>query len=221
MTAEFSMMIPALFHLSHNVVKFSPMLQILAIVGGTLISEDVTCVFVGTLIGHHEVPWLRCGLACFLGIYIGDLAFFFLGRVAGSRMLKTRFFSRTIGEERLRHFGKMFDRRPWAAIMACRVLPGIRVPLYLSMGAVTQRTRTFFFWTCLFAFVWTPALLGAVILLGDAIKRPLDFVFGSGWWTIPVTVAILVFVIKSAITLSTSEGRGKLKHRFAQLVGRG
>jgi membrane protein DedA with SNARE-associated domain len=200
-----------IFHIGHNLVRLSPTAQVLTIVGCTLISEDVTCITTGTLIQHHEVPWLRGGAACFLGIYIGDLFFFFLGRFAGSRLLKLHFFSRSLGEQRLKGFGEWFDKKPWAAIMACRFLPGLRVPLYLSVGALSHRTKAFFGWTCFFAFVWTPALIGVVVLLGDAIAGPLEFVFGKGWWTIPVTILLILGIVKLVILLSTSEGRSKLK----------
>ncbi len=198
-------------HIGRDLAGLPPAVQVAAIVGATLISEDLTCISVGTLIQERKVPWLRAGASCFLGIYIGDLFFFFLGRFAGARLLKLRFFSRALGEQRLREFGEWFDRKPWAAIMACRFLPGIRVPLYLSVGALSHRTRAFFLWTCFFACVWTPALIGAVILLGDAIIRPLEFVFGTGWWTIPITIGLIFAIVKLAIMLSTAEGRDKLK----------
>jgi membrane protein DedA with SNARE-associated domain len=204
-------MVLGLFRIGQDVVRLSPAVQVLAIIGGTLISEDLTCISVGTLIQHHKVPWLRGVAACFLGIYIGDLTFFFLGRFAGSRLLKLRFFSRALGEERLKKFGEWFDRKPWAAIMACRFLPGIRVPLYLAVGALSHRTKAFFWWTCFFAFVWTPALIGVVVLLGDAITGPLEFIFGNGWWTIPLTILVVFGIVKLVILLSTSEGRSKLK----------
>ncbi len=210
-----------ILHLGREVVRLPPAVQVLAIVGSTLISEDVTCITVGTLIQHHKISWLRGGAACFLGIYAGDLTTFFLGRFAGSRLLKFRFFSRALGEQRLKEFGEWFDRKPWAAIMACRFLPGIRVPLYLSVEALSHRTRAFFWWTCFFAFVWTPGLIGSVVLLGDAITGPLEFVFGRGWWTIPLTIAVIVAIVKLAILLSTGEGRNKLKGWFKRPFGGG
>ena len=205
-------------HIGQDVAKLPPGVQEAAIVGSTLVSEDITCITIGTLIQRHKITWLRGGAACFLGIYIGDLSFFFLGRFAGARLLKLHFFSRALGEQRLKEFGEWFDKKPWAAIMACRFLPGIRVPLYLSVGALSHRTRAFFWWTCFFAFVWTPALIGAVVLLGDAITGPLEFIFGRGWWTIPLTIVVILVIVKLTITLSTTEGRGKLKRRFSRSV---
>jgi membrane protein DedA with SNARE-associated domain len=201
-----------------RLVQLAPALQVLAIIAGTLISEDLTCITVGTLIHHHKIGWVLGGVSCFLGIYIGDLLFFFLGRLGGQRLLRMRFFSRSLGAERLRQFGEWFDRRPWAAIMACRFLPGIRVPLYLSVGALTRRTRAFLWWTAFFAFVWTPALIALVVLLGETFFQR---IFGRGWTGIILTIAAIYVIVRLAISLSTAEGRAKLAARFGWLTGRG
>src|SRR3954463_444952 len=118
--------------------------QVGFIILGTLISEDLVCVAVGLLIRKHQISWWVGGTACFLGIYIGDLIFFFIGRWSGQGLMKLRFFTRGFGPERLASCGAWFDRRPWAAIAMCRILPGLRVPLYLAVGALTKRTRAFF-----------------------------------------------------------------------------
>src|SRR5690349_13937961 len=98
-----------------RLVQLAPALQVLAIIAGTLISEDLTCITVGTLIHHGKIGWVLGGVSCFLGIYIGDLLFFFLGRLGGQRLLRMRFFSGSLGPERLRQLGEWLVRRPWAA----------------------------------------------------------------------------------------------------------
>src|SRR3954454_7298417 len=152
------------------------------IILGTLISEDLTCVAVGLLIRKHQISWWVGGGACFLGIYIGDLLFFAIGRFSGKRLMRLKFFTRGFGPERLASFGAWFDRRPWAAIAMCRILPGLRVPLYLAVGALTKRTKAFFWWTCFYAFVWTPALIALVVLMGDTFTGPFERLTGGSNW---------------------------------------
>src|SRR6476620_2995184 len=152
--------------------------QFLFIILGTLISEDAVCVAVGVLIGNHQIEWWVGVLACFIGIYIGDLGFFLLGRLSGKGLMKVRFFTRGFGPERLQRFGDWFDRRPWAAIAMCRILPGLRVPLYLAVGALTKRTKAFFWWTCFYAFIWTPLLIFVVAFMGNAVTAPLQKLTG-------------------------------------------
>jgi membrane protein DedA with SNARE-associated domain len=186
-------------------------LQILALVAGTLISEDLVCVLVGVMIRKGQIDWWVGGFGCFLGIYVGDLLFFALGRLGGARLLKVKWFSRGFGPDRLAAFGAWFDRRPWAAIAMCRVMPGIRVPLYLAVGALTTRTAAFFAWTCFFAFVWTPALIALVALLGDAFVRPFEWVTGGrGWLSILLGALTLYLVLRLVLTMSTPQGRRDL-----------
>jgi membrane protein DedA with SNARE-associated domain len=194
--------------------------QFLFIILGTLISEDAVCVAVGVLIGNHQIEWWVGVVACFVGIYIGDLGFFLLGRLSGKGLMKIRFFTRGFGPERLQRFGAWFDRRPWAAIAMCRVLPGLRVPLYLAVGALTKRTRAFFWWTCFYAFVWTPALIFLVALMGNAVTEPLQKLTGHVGWSMLVELVLAYLIIRFIMLMSTHSGRKKLAGRFGFLWGR-
>lgn len=194
--------------------------QFLFIILGTLISEDAVCIAVGVLIGNHEIEWWVGVTACFLGIYIGDLLFFFLGRLSGKGLMKLRFFTRGFGPERLQRFGAWFDRRPWAAIAMCRVLPGLRVPLYLAVGALTHRTKAFFWWTCFYAFIWTPALITLVAVMGDAFTERLHALTGSGLWSIVIEIVAIYLIVRFVMLMSTAGGRKKLANRFGFLWGR-
>lgn len=203
------------FQVNDDLIGLSPPWQVVAIVGATLISEDLTCIAVGTLIGNGKISWAIGGGACFVGIYVGDLLFFLIGRMLGGRVLRMRLFVRSLGEERLRRFGDWFDRRPWAAIAAARVLPGLRVPLYVTVGALSTRTRAFFWWTALFAFVWTPLLIAAVSLLGETVTEPLHRLLGQGWWTIVIQIVVFYLVVRFIILMSTAAGRTTLARRFS------
>jgi membrane protein DedA with SNARE-associated domain len=194
--------------------------QVGIIVVGTLISEDLTCVTVGMLIRKQQITWWAGGIGCFIGIYIGDLLFFLIGRVSGKGLMKMRFFTRGIGPERMAAFGAWFDRRPWAAIAMCRILPGLRVPLYLAVGAMTKRTAAFFWWTCFFAFVWTPALIALVAWLGDAFTQPFEHLTGgSNWKSIAMGTLVAYLGIRFIILMGTAGGRHKLANRFGFLSG--
>ncbi|QOV92035.1 DedA family protein [Humisphaera borealis] len=194
--------------------------QIGAIILGTLISEDLVCIAVGMLIRREQIsPWIG-GLGCFLGIYIGDLLFFAIGRLGGMGVLRWKFFTRRLSPERLQAFGAWFDRRPWAAIAMCRVMPGIRVPLYLAVGALTKRTRAFFWWTCFFAFVWTPGLIGLVVLFGDVFVAPFERFIGGGWKPVALAIVAMYLIVRLAMLLATEAGRAKLLNRVGKLWGR-
>lgn len=197
-----------------ELASISPAAQVAAIVLGTLISEDITCLFVGMMIRKGIVSPAVGGVACFIGIYCGDLLLFFIGRWLGPRLLRMQFFSRGFGEKKLREFGRWFERRPWAALAMCRLAPGLRLPLFLSVGALTTSTRQFFWWTCFFAFIWTPAIIGAVVLMGDAFTAPFEYFLGRGWIAILLGVLAMYVVVRALMLLSTADGRGKLAQKL-------
>ncbi len=194
--------------------------QILAIILLTLVSEDATCIAVGLAIRENHIsPWVGA-TGCLIGIYIGDLLFFFIGRLGGVGLLKMKFFARRMSAERLQAFGAWFDRRPWAAIAMCRVMPGLRVPLYLAVGALTHRTRAFFWWTCFFAFVWTPALIGLVVLFGGVFVAPFKAFLGGGWKPFVLAIVTIYIMVRLGMMLATEVGRAKLLNLVGRLWGR-
>lgn len=206
---------------THEYSKLPVAAQIIAIIGGTLISEDVTCIGVGLAIRQNQIsPWVGAA-GCLIGIYIGDLLFFFIGRAGGMGLLKMKFFARRMNAERLQAFGAWFDRRPWAAIAMCRVMPGLRVPLYLAVGALTHRTRAFFWWTCFFAFIWTPILIGLVVIFGGVFIAPFEAFFKEGGWKPFVLAVVTIYlVVRLCMLLATEAGRAKLLNCVGRLWGR-
>jgi len=205
---------------SASLKQMSVAAQIGAIIFGTLVSEDLVCIAIGMLIRENQIsPWVG-GAGCFLGIYIGDLLFFAIGRLGGLSVLRWKFFARRLSSDRLVAFGAWFDRRPWAAIAMCRVMPGIRVPLYLAVGALTTRTKAFFWWTCFFAFVWTPALIGLVVLFGHLFVAPFEAFFGGGWKPVLLAILAIYLVVRLLMLLATEAGRATLLNRVGRLWGR-
>src|SRR5262249_18003877 len=59
---------------------------LLLLVAGTLITEDFTCVAAGLLVAERRLTATTAIVACFAGIYIGDLLLFSVGRWARSSL---------------------------------------------------------------------------------------------------------------------------------------
>jgi membrane protein DedA with SNARE-associated domain len=158
----------------------APALQTLAIASATLVSEDLTCIAVGLLVleGH-----LSAGLgiaACTLGIYLGDLGLWLLGRLGGRAVLQWPWVSRRIPKGRLAALGDEFDARAGRLILASRFLPGTRMPLYVAAGALGRRPLRFVAWALLSVILWVPLVVLIVARLGDTIVGPLRGWLGAG-----------------------------------------
>jgi len=133
-----------------------------ATVLATFVSEDLTCVTVGLLIAAGGVsPWL--GLAsCALGIFLGDLGLWLLGRLSREGALRWSWLKRRLPQSRLEGLGRWLDANCGQAVLAARFLPGTRFPLYVAAGALGRDGGRFAFWALVASLLWVPLLVGSV-----------------------------------------------------------
>jgi membrane protein DedA with SNARE-associated domain len=180
------------------------------IAAGTLVSEDLTCITSGLLIRDGRLSVLTGLAGCLLGIYVGDLGLWLLGRLFGKGLLRWRWLRHRLPARRLERLGPWLDRRGWAALLAARFLPGTRLPLYLTAGAGGQTFAAFALWTGLAALLWTPLVVLSVALFGEAVVRPFLDVFGPGWLALLSAVTAVFLTLRTAVLLCSATGRARL-----------
>jgi membrane protein DedA with SNARE-associated domain len=189
----------------------------LLIIAGTFASEDLTCVTVGLLVRSGQLNWLTGVGGCFVGILVGDLGLWLLGRLMAVGLLRWSCLNRRLPMQRLESFAQWFDRRGWAAVLAARFLPGTRLPLYLAAGALGRKAGRFILWAALAGLLWVPLLILATALLGEVFLDPFAYLFGRGWPAL-LLVVITLFLILRVVTLTcTPVGRSKLMAVISRL----
>lgn len=184
------------------------LVQLAAIVFGTFVSEDLTCIGTGLLIRQGQVSVPLGVLACFLGIFSSDFALWLAGRCFGRRLFSN---------ERLEPMRAWFTRSGWWALVAARFLPGTRLPLYVAAGAFGPPAAVFAFWSGLAALVWTPLVVLAVALFGEAATQPFTRAFGPGWLALVLAAGLLFVVFRVGVLSSTALGRANLAARVSRL----
>ena len=195
----------------------NPWAQVGAIMFGTYVLEDPTTVFTGILVSKGLIDPFVAVIAIFLGIFTGDLGLYLIGRVFGARALRWRRIEKRLPAHHVDRLANWFDRHGWTAVLASRFLPGSRVPLYISAGAMGRKPGRFALWTCLAVMIWAPVMLLLVVLLGDAALTKSKALFGNTWIAILVTLIFVLFVLRVLILCTTKVGRGKLKASVARL----
>lgn len=185
----------------------------LAIAGGTFISEDLTCITTGLLIGRGELSAATGVAACFVGIFVGDLGLWIVGRWLRRGVRKWRWLDARLPSHRLAELGAWFDRHAPTAIVTARFVPGLRLPLYVAAGAVGRQPRAFVVWTLLAAAVWTPALVLASASVGEAFAAW----FAKSAAVFMLSVAVMFLILRLAMMLATRDGRIRLHTRVARL----
>jgi len=137
------------------------MLTLASLALGTLVSEDLTCIAAGVLVADGRLNLLQAIVACAAGIVAGDFGLWWAGK-AGAAVIELVPWWRG---RALSEFGerqplvRSLRRHAGIAILASRFLPGTRLPLYLTAGAIGVDAWTFIRWCAIAACLWTPSLV--------------------------------------------------------------
>lgn len=187
---------------------------ILLIMISTLISEDLTCITTGLMIARGTLGFFPGTLACFLGIFFGDLLVFLAGRSFGRAVLGRAPLSWFMSPEAVTVASQWVERKGATLVFITRFLPGTRLPSYFAAGMLrTSLTRftLYFFVACA---LWTPVLVGLCVLFGEAVQNLLTVFQEKAFLYLLVTGLVLFIALKLVIPLLTHRGRRLLVSRW-------
>ncbi len=195
----------------------NPWIQMVFVGLATFVSEDLTCIAAGLLARKGTIDLVVAILGCTLGIFVGDVGLWLIGRLFGRRALRWRWVARRMPMERFEQVGTWLDAHAGRAIITSRFVPGTRMPLYIAAGMLGTRSVRFFAWFLVAALLWTPTIVILVFLFGQKVVDPLERVLGDSWLALAAAV-ILLFVLIRVLEMSlTRMGRRKLKSRTSRL----
>lgn len=190
---------------------------VLLIATATLISEDLTCIATGLMIGSGRVGFFTGTLACVLGIFVGDLLLYLSGRWLGRPALGRRPLRWFVGADDVTRASEWFRARGPLVILLSRFLPGTRLGTYFAAGLLHTRFWRFAGYFLVAVLAWTPLLVGAAAWLGPRVHTGLA-TFGRGAWALAGAVIVLLVLIRSAVALATHRGRRLARSRWRRLV---
>lgn len=151
-----------------------PLLQAGAIVFGTFILEDAATVIAALQAEYHG---LSIGLALgalYVGIVLGDLGLYGLGRLSA----RLPWLSRWLPPHRSKAIKAWLEGRVFQVVLVSRFLPGLRLPTYTTCGFVGADLRQFALAAVIATICWTSLLFGASLWIGQVL---LDH-FGAWRW---------------------------------------
>jgi pimeloyl-ACP methyl ester carboxylesterase/membrane protein DedA with SNARE-associated domain len=197
---------------------FSLVVVLLLLAAGTLLSEDLTCITAGLMVARGTLRFVPAVVACFIGIYLGDLLLYLAGRWLGRRLLgwrPARWFLSVADVERS---SQWFARRGLVIVFLTRLVPGTRLPTYLAAGILRTRFAAFALYFLLACALWTPALVGFAVLSGEAALGLLRQFERSLWLYLLLAGSFLYLVLKVLIPLCTWRGRRLLLSAWRRKV---
>ena len=170
----------------------------LALIVGTLLSEDLTCISAGLLIREGRLSFLAGVTSCAFGILLGDIGLWAAGRLSRSAVGRWPVVSRCVARLPVDDMRRWLDEHAALAMVASRFMPGSRSPLYVCAGIVGMSFRRFTTWASIAVLVWTPILVWLATASGDAVLDPVPSSGPAAWSTRLAFVASLFLLVKLA-----------------------
>ncbi len=192
-------------------LQFLPELSLAAIFFalffGTFISEDAACIAAGTLAAQGRIGFTFALTACFLGIFVGDMLLYGIGRIFGRSILQTRVVSRFVSALSIDRGSAWLEKRGAGAVFISRFFPGLRLPTYLAAGFLKTNFIKFAFYFLIAAAIWTPILVGSTAF-AQQIVFPQNAIIG--------TIASII-ILRLGWKLSSWKNRRLLAGRIKRL----
>lgn len=192
-------------------------LLLLLIALATFASEDLACVGAGILAASGRIAFPEAAGAAFAGILAGDLGLFLAGRWLGRPALRRAPLRWFVSPAAFERGAEWFAERGSTAILVSRFAPGMRLPTYLAAGLLGTGLLPFLGWFTLAALLWTPALVGLAMLVGQRALAATDWIGAHPLVTLGAALAAVLVVTRLLPALLTHAGRRRLVGRWLRL----
>lgn len=164
-----------------------PLLQALAIILGTFVLEDAATVLAALQVQDGKIAWEVALGALYIGIVLGDLGLYGLGRGAAS----LPWARRLLPQDRRVTSRAWIEQRVFHVVFVSRFIPGARLPTYTSCGYLKASFPKFAAAAIVATLVWTTLLF----LVSRHVGQYLIDHFGAWRWLGGVVFAAAIVLI--------------------------
>ncbi len=184
----------------------------------TLASEDLACVTAGVLSGQRVLTFAEAVWWCWIGIVLGDMGLYVIGRLFGERAAEIWGLRRVLTRERLFLGERLFRRHGVTILFTSRFLPGTRMALYVAAGVV--RFPAWKFAACLTAaaLLWVPVLVGFSRWMGMRVLEWLGVYERYAWLGLVLAILLVWFAVELIVPLCSARGRRLLLSGWYRLT---
>lgn len=173
----------------------------------TLISEDLACIGSGILVSQGGIAWVFASIACFAGIYLGDMLIFILGRVFGEVLMHRKPFCWFLSTRAVENSESWFKRKGLWVLAASRFLPGTRVPAYFAAGVLKSKVWQVSLILGGAALVWVPGIVYVSSVVGAHMLNLFEKYEQWAVLGIVIVFGVIFFITHHLLPLLTYRGR--------------
>jgi membrane protein DedA with SNARE-associated domain len=179
----------------------------------TFIHEDMAILAAGFSKVEHGLPLLFAYIPIYLGIVIGDIGIYGLGRLAQSnKWLK----SKIIGPK-VERVNQWLNTHLVRVLVVCRLTPGLLFPTFVACGWFKIPFWRFATVSIIAGAIYSSIVLTIVIIFGDLV------LFNLGYWAWgSLALIVIIFAIrnyyKSSWSKSTENAMGDIPPSFFEVL---
>jgi membrane protein DedA with SNARE-associated domain len=163
----------------------SALFQAGAIILGTFILEDAATVVAALQAQGGAVPTWLALLSLYVGIVLGDMGLYGLGRLSAY----STWLARQLPPHRQAAIKAWVSGRVFQIVLVSRFLPGMRLPTYTTCGFIGANFKQFTLAAIVATACWTSLLFAVSLKLGQVL---MDYL---GVWRWAGAAGFVVFVI--------------------------
>ncbi len=164
-----------------DILSKEPVAQWMAIVTGTFISEDLTCLGCAWLSADGQLAMNIAWSGCFAGIWLGDAGLYLLARLAGRPFTEKWLPASWSQGESIKSAEDWIRKHGSKCLWITRFIPGTRLPTYLAAGYLRMNAWLFLFITGLAALLWTTILFWLTHRIGKELIPWLERFRWGAW----------------------------------------
>ena len=175
-----------------------PLLEALAIIAGTFVLEDAATILAAAQVQEGMIPTPLALGALYIGIVLGDLGLYGLGRLAAA----VPWARRLVPPEARRRSQAWLGRRVGRVVFVSRFLPGARLPTYTACGFLGASFGRFAAAAVGATLIWTPLLFSLALRMNHLLADGL-----GAWRWAGFAVLALIVVVAGRAAASLQESR--------------
>jgi len=167
----------------------------LMLLGGAIglpIPEDLPLILGGVVVHTGQAKIELVLLICYVGVVLGDLLIFFVGRWFGPSLFQKSWFKRRFTPSKVRKVRFNLERRSLLMILVARHLFYLRTATFLTCGAVRMSPYRFIVADMFAALISVPLMVGLGYLAAQHIDVVLATVSRTKYVVLVVSALLLI-----------------------------
>ena len=178
----------------------------------------MTCIGAGLMIARGIIGHFPAILACLIGIFLGDILLYLLGKWLGRSAIRRKPFKWFVNEQDLDRSYQWFEAKGPRIIIASRFIPGTRFPTYFTAGAIGASFWMFILYFGVASIIWTPLLVELAVIVGQELTSYFELYKDYALWVLLAVLLGFMFFFKVIIPSFTYKGRRLLYSKFVRIT---